>query len=196
MSASAKWIGFSAVAVSVLIAACSGDDDGDGGGDKAGSSGSSSTAGSSSVGGDGKGGSVSNGGSVSDGGSTSNGGNVSGGGRGGTGGFNFGGTFNLGGAGFDPEEFTCDPAPTPGSACESDAQPCLNGTAVCYCDEDEWACTDIFGGGGGSGGSGFGQLDCPATKPSSGASCSGIGVCQYGDGDEGCACYGGMWACI
>ncbi len=190
MQTKMTWIGFSAVALAALLAACSGDDgesdSGSGGSSSSGSGGSSAgKAGSTSAGntnaGSGSGGKLGGGGT---GGSSSAG----------SAGFNFGGTFNLGGAGFDPDDFACNPAPTPGTACQSDSQPCLNGTDVCYCAMAEWACLDIMGGAGGAGPD-PGDLECPPSKPANGSACDAQGVCPYGGQNEGCACYGGMWTC-
>jgi hypothetical protein len=130
-----------------------------------------------------------NGGSANNNGGSanSNGGNTN------NGGFTFGG-FNFGGAGPDLGMFMCDPVPQTGSACTSNSQPCLNGTEVCYCQMDKWACTDIFGGAGGAGPN-FGDLDCPEAKPMEGADCGDtVGFCPYGQ-NMGCACYNGSWAC-
>jgi len=108
------------------------------------------------------------------------------------GGFNFGGGFNLGGAGFDPADLACNPVPKAGDACPAGTQPCVDGTAVCYCQASKWACIDLGGGAGGAGG---GQLECPEAKPMTGSNCGNtFGFCQYGQ-NAGCACFNGMWNC-
>lgn len=185
MQTKTKWVGFSAVALAALLASCSGDD----GDSENGSGGSSSSTSGSGGSGAGKGGSTGTAGS----GKAGSGSGGTGGSNPGTAGFNFGGNLNLGGAGFDPDDYACEPAPTPGSDCEANAQPCLNGTDVCYCANAEWACMDILGGGGGAGPGG--ELECPANKPASGSACDAQGICPYGGQNEGCVCYGGMWTC-
>jgi hypothetical protein len=196
MQTMTKWMVFSAVALTALLASCSGDD----GDDSSGSGGTSTNTSGNGGGGSGsagKAGSTSAGNSSAGsgtGGKASGGGTAGGSSSAGTGGFTFGGNFNLGGAGFDPDDYACDPAPTPGTACESDAQPCLNGTEVCYCAMAEWACTDITGGGGGAGPD-LGDLECPPTKPANGGPCDALGLCPYGGQNEGCACDGSKWTC-
>lgn len=181
-----------------FVAACGGSSD-DGGGDAGGSSGK---AGSASAGSSGSAGTASQGGSTSNGGASSAGTAAGGrntGGRNSTGGMPGSGGFNLGGEGFDPSDFTCESPPEVGAACGAEAMPCLNGTDVCYCDASKWACMSVLGGGGGAGGTGaIGDIDCPATKPTTGVACgNSVGFCPYGEGAfSGCACYQGSWACL
>ncbi len=191
-------LGFTIAGVTALSASCSGSTDSNessGGksssstaGKSASTAGASTNGGASSNGGtkSGTAGTVNSGGQNGNAGTTSNGGNVT-----------FGGGFNLGGAGFDPADFMCKPVPTKGSACAAGTQPCVNGTAICFCQAMKWACRDVGGAGGAAGagpGGGFGQLDCPATKPMNGGDCGDtLGFCPFGQG--GCACYNGMWAC-
>lgn len=179
------------VAVMVSCSGSTDSNDAKGGGGSAGSAGKgTSTAGSSNnTSGSSSGGTGNTAGTANNTGGTRNGGGNN------TGGFTFGGSFNLGGAGFDPSDYMCDPVPQPGSACVAGTQPCLDGSNVCYCQMDKWACLDVSGGLGGAGPGGFGQLDCPATKPMTGDDCGDtIGFCQYGQ-NAGCACYQGAWAC-
>ena len=185
-------LGFTIAGVTALSASCSGSsesNDSSGGKPSTSTAGkSSSTAGTSSNGGANSNGGTknNNGGTSSNGGTNSNGGNA-----------NTAGTFNFGGAGIDPADFTCNPVPTKGAACAAGTQPCTNesGSMVCYCQAMKWNCLDFGGGAAGAGpGGGFGQLDCPASKPMNGGDCGDtIGICPYGQG--GCACYNGMWAC-
>jgi hypothetical protein len=175
-----------------LMASCSSDSD-DGDESRAGSAGTSSGAGGragATSGGSKSGGSTSAGTSNNGGSSNPNGGNAS------NGGSSFGG-FSFGGAGFDPDDFACNPAPQPGQSCDQNSQPCLNGTEVCYCDAEEWACMDVSEAVGGAGpGGGFGELECPATKPMTGADCGDTaGFCPYGGQFMGCVCYEGAWNC-
>jgi hypothetical protein len=189
-------LGITIAGVTALSASCSGSSESS---DNSAGKSSTSTAGkSSSTGG------------ASSAGTTGNGGNNNGGTKSGTAGANStagtnanggnantAGTFNFGGAGFDPADFMCNPVPTKGAACTAGTQPCTNetGSMVCYCQAMKWNCLDLGGGAAGAGpGGGFGQLDCPATKPMNGGDCGDtVGVCPYGQG--GCACYNGMWAC-
>ena len=174
-----------------LVASCSSDSD-DGDGSSAGtSSGSGGGAGAAS------GGSKNSGGSNASAGTSNNGGSSNPtAGNTGSGGFNVGG-FNLGGAAFDPDDYACNPVPQPGTSCDSAARPCINGSEVCACNADEWACMDVGQGAGGAGpGGGFGDLECPATKPMTGGDCGDmVGFCPYGGQFMGCACYDGAWAC-
>jgi hypothetical protein len=173
-----------------LMASCSSDSD-DGDESSAGTSSGSGGRAGAATGGSKNGGSSATAGTSSNGGSSNpTAGNT------GSGGFNVGG-FNLGGAGFDPDDYACNPVPQPGSSCDSGAQPCINGTEVCYCNADEWACMDVGQGAGGAGpGGGFGDIECPATKPMNGGDCGDtVGFCPYGGQFMGCACYDGAWAC-
>jgi hypothetical protein len=177
-----------------LIASCSSDSD-DGDQNTAGSSasaGSSGRAGASSGGSNNSSGSSAGGTRNNGGSSNANGGNTN------SGGFNVAG-FAVGGAGLDPDDFACDPVPETGSSCVAGTQPCINGTTeVCYCQMDEWLCMDVGEGAGGAGpGGGFGDIECPATKPMNGGDCGDMaGFCPYGGGQfMGCACYEGAWTC-
>jgi hypothetical protein len=113
------------------------------------------------------------------------------GGAAGTGGFNAGG-FNLGGEGLDPADFACESPPKVGAECDADADvPCVNGLSICYCNMSKWECQSALGGGQ------IGDLECPATKPTTGAACGDeVGFCPYGGQFTGCACYQGSWACL
>jgi hypothetical protein len=86
----------------------------------------------------------------------------------------------------------CDPPPETGATCADGTQPCLKGTAICFCSAMKWSCNDL---GGGAGGAGSGdELECPATEPADGSDCGDtFGVCPYDQG--GCACYDGTWTC-
>ena len=172
-----------------LLAACSGDDgDSDSGGGSGGSTSNSGSGGSVSGG---KAGSSSAG--ASSGGKASAGSNNGGSGNntGGTGGISFGGF-----GGINPDDYMCDPAPEAGSDCAADAQPCLNGTEVCGCQEGMWQCIDFGGGEGGGPGGGFGEIECPATQPMSNTPCGDtIGFCPYGGQNMGCVCANGNWMC-
>lgn len=192
MQTKVTWIGLSVLGLAALLASCSGDD----GDSDNGSGGSSNTSGNGSGGSSsaGKAGSTSAGNTNAGSGSGGKVGGTGGNSSAGTAGFSFGGNLNLGGGGFDPDDFACNPAPTPGTDCQSDSQPCLNGTEVCYCAMAEWTCVDIMAGAGGAGPD-IGDLECPPSKPASGSACDAPGVCPYGGQNEGCACYGGMWAC-
>lgn len=191
MNTKATLFGLAITSVVALMVSCSGGTDsndnpaaGSHSGGSAGKGGSSSAGTSSS--GSSSGGTGNNGGSANNnGGSRNGGGNATGGG------------FNLGGAGLDPADYMCNPVPQTGSACTAGTQPCLDGTSVCYCQANKWACNDFGGGLGGAGpGGGLGELDCPATQPTDGASCGDtVGVCPYGQ-NMGCACYMGMWTCF
>jgi hypothetical protein len=196
------WLGPAVVSAFTLAVACGGSSDNNGESPGSGGSASAGKAGSSTSG-------SSSGGSSSGAGGSSagkpNGGNTSTAGNGGT--RNSAGTnstggidIGFGGAGFDPSDFACDPAPEAGSECEAGATPCLDGTKICYCQTGEWACTDVGGLGGASAGGGtgpLGDIECPATKPTSGAACGdSVGFCPYGGGFMGCACYQGSWACL
>jgi hypothetical protein len=186
------------VAAAALMSSCSGSSSSDN--TTSGGTSSTSTAGKTAGnGGSSSAGKTNNNGGSSSGGVSSNAGttnNDNGGTRnnnGGTpnGGFTFGG-FNFGGAGPDPADFMCMPAPTTGSACAAGTQPCLKGTAICYCQMAKWACLDLGGGAGGAGGD---QLECPATQPANGTACGDtFGVCPYGQ-NAACACVNTMWAC-
>jgi hypothetical protein len=180
----------------LLMASCGGSSDSNssGGGSTSGGSGGSATAGSSSSAGksSGTGGTASsNGGTSSNSGGTTNN-------RGGAqafGGFMFGGNFSFGGAGFDPSDFVCDPKPTAGAACTAGTQPCVDGTDVCYCQAEKWACIDVAAAGeGGAGPTSIGQIECPVEPPMTGDACVGFGACQYG-AMQGCACFGTTWMC-
>ncbi|HVY31451.1 MAG TPA: hypothetical protein VHB79_33085 [Polyangiaceae bacterium] len=112
------------------------------------------------------------------------------------GGFMFGGNLSFGGGGFDPSDFVCgDPKPEAGADCAAGSQPCLDGSNVCYCQAEKWACIDLLAAGqGGAGPNSIGQIECPAEQPMSGEACEGLGACQYGP-MQGCACFGGSWMC-
>jgi hypothetical protein len=184
-----------ATGVLAVMVSCSGSTDSNDakGGSNSGGSASAGKGGTSAAGTSSSG--SSSGGNHASGGNTNNNGGTRNGGGNATGGFTFGGGFNLGGAGFDPADYMCNPVPTAGTACPAGTQPCLNDTAVCYCQMNKWACLDVSGGLGGAGPGGFGQLDCPATAPMTGEACGDtVGFCQYGQ-NMGCACYQGMWAC-
>jgi hypothetical protein len=188
-------LGFTIAGVTALTASCSGSTDsnengGGTSGSSAGKGSSGSSAGTTSKGGASGTGGASSAGTTSKGGTNGNAGRNTGGGA------NIGGTFNFGGAGLDPADFMCDPVPTKGADCAAGTQPCTDGTAVCYCQASKWACLDLADAAGGAGpGGGFGQLDCPATKPMSGDACGdSLGFCPYGQ-NAGCACYNGAWAC-
>jgi hypothetical protein len=162
-----------------LLAACSGDDKSDGTGGA--SSGSGGKAGSAAAG-------ASTGGSKASGGGS---GSNTGGSGGNTGGFSFAGT-----GGFNPDDYMCNPAPEVGSDCAADTEPCLNGTDVCSCEMGQWACNDLGLGEGGGPGGGFGEIECPATKPMTGSACGDvIGFCPYGGQTMGCVCVNASWAC-
>jgi hypothetical protein len=184
-------VGFLTIAVAGflgLMASCSSDSD-DGDESSAGtSSGSGGRAGAAS------GGSKNSGGSNASAGTSNNGGSS----NPTAGNTNNGGGSNLGGTGFDPDDYACDAAPQPGSSCDSGTEPCIDGTQVCYCDTDEWACMEVGGGAGGAGpGGGLGEIECPATKPMNGGDCGDmVGFCPYGGQFMGCACLEGAWACI
>ncbi len=185
-------LGLTIAGMTALSISCSGSSDSNessGGKSSTSTAGKSATAGTSSGGKGGSGGASNNGGTkTNNGGTGNNGGTTSNGGTVANGGFNFGG------AGLDPEDLMCNPVPVKGSACAAGTQPCLDDTAVCFCQMAKWACIDLGGGAGGAGPGAGGQLECPATKPMSGADCGDTaGVCPYGQG--GCACYNGMWAC-
>lgn len=196
------WLGPAVVSAFTLAVACGGSSDGnstsDGGsgGSSAGKAGSSTTGGTTSTAGTSSGGSNSTAGKPSTGGTTSTGGTRNNGGATSTGGIDIG----FGGDGFDPGDYACDPVPEDGAECEAGTQPCLDGTKVCYCQNQEWACTDVggFGGTNAGGGTGpIGDIECPTTKPTSGTPCGdAIGFCPYGEGFSGCACYQGSWACL
>jgi hypothetical protein len=178
--------------VVAVMVSCSGSTDNNDAKGSAGSAGKGTTTAGSS---NGNSGSSTGGTANNNGGTANNNGGTRNGGGNNTGGFNFGGTFNLGGAGFDPADYMCDPVPQTGSACVAGTQPCLDGSSVCYCQMNKWACLDIGGGLGGAGPGPIGQLDCPATKPMTGDDCGdSIGFCPYGQ-NMGCACYQGAWAC-
>jgi hypothetical protein len=169
-----------------LLAACSGDDgDSDSGGGTGGSSSNSGSGGSASGG---KAGSSSAG--------ANSGGKASAGSNNGGSGNSTGGVSFAGFGGFNPDDYMCDPVPEAGSNCAADAQPCLNGTEVCGCQEGMWQCIDLGGGEGGGPGGGFGEIECPATQPMNSTPCGDtIGFCPYGGQNMGCVCANGNWMC-
>lgn len=180
-----------------VVAACGGssnDGGNEGAAGKAGSAGASGSSAGSPNGGSASGGTASGGSRA--GGGTSSAGTAAGGrnvgGSPGTGGF------NMGGEGFDPSDFACETPPEVGAACGADAVPCVNGTEVCYCNMSKWACMSALGGGGAGGTGPIGDVECPASKPTSGTACgASVGFCPYGEGAfSGCACYNGSWACL
>ena len=187
------WMGAGAVA---LVVSCSGSTDSGNpsGGSSSGGSATAGKAGASSGGTNNNSSGSSSGGNGTAGTANNNGGTRPMGGNN-NGGFSFGGNFDFGGAGPDPSDFMCNPVPVAGSACTPGTQPCLDGdTNVCYCSMSKWLCMDIGGGAGGAGAGG--QIECPATKPMSGADCGDVaGLCPYGQ-NMGCACYNGKWACL
>jgi hypothetical protein len=187
-----RWLGGSAWAAALVVAACGGSsNDGEGGSGGAGKAGSAAggagagASGANAVGGSGgrPAGAAGAAGAPSGGRTT--------GGASGSGGLGVGG-------GLDPSEIACDPRPEVGSACGRGAVPCLDGTSVCYCDASKWACAMVPSGGGAGGTGPIGNVDCPATKPRTGTACGAtVGFCPYEGGEfGGCACYQGLWACL
>lgn len=187
-----SWVSWASLGCVCLFVACGGSSEsaGDGGGSGTAGAGGSSVGGSSAgKTGGGSGGKASGG--SSSGGVAGKAGAPQGGSRNMGGGAGTGG-FNLGGAGLDPADFACESPPKVGAECDADANlPCVNGLSICFCNMSKWECQNALGGGK------IGDLECPDTKPTTGAACGDeVGFCPYGGQFTGCACYQGSWACL